>query len=323
VTRRTVRDSAFLVTGGAGFIGSHLVDRLLEEGAASVLCVDDLSLGRRENVHRDAELVQIDCADLGALRGAVGGRTFDACFNMAVIPLPASLERPKETVDRNVAMTTAVCELSRGETVGTLVQLSSSEVYGSVEEGAIDEEHPHAGTTPYAASKSATDLVAQAYQRTFGCDVALVRPFNTYGPRQNKGGYAGLLPTVISRVAAGEPIVIDGDGRQTRDFLFVEDTARGAVAAYERLAGDGTVVNLGSGEERSVNDVVEALLGALGAPDWPVLYGPPRPGDVRRHLADTSRARALLDFLPRVAFSAGIERTVAWYRAQDAEPPIV
>jgi UDP-glucose 4-epimerase len=318
VTRRNVSGSTFLVTGGAGFIGSHVVDALVEGGAASVLCIDDLSLGRRENVHRDAELLEFDCADLDALRRATEGQTFDACFNLAVIPLPASLERPRETVDRNVAMTTAVCELARGETVGTLVQFSSSEVYGSVDVGAIDEEHPHAGTTPYAASKSATDLVAQSYQRTFGCDVALVRPFNTYGPRQNSGGYAGLIPTVISQVAAGEPIVVDGDGQQSRDFLFAEDTARGAVAAYERLTGDGTVVNLGSGEERSVNDVVGTLLGALGVEDWPLRHGPPRPGDVRRHLADTSRARALLDFRPRVSFSAGIERTVAWYRGRDA-----
>jgi UDP-glucose 4-epimerase len=315
---KIVTGGTFLVTGGAGFIGSHVVDRLFDEGAASVLCVDDLSLGRRENVHRDAELIEVDCADLDALAGAIGGRTFDACFNMAVIPLPASLEHPRETVDRNVAMTTAVCELTRSETIGTLVQFSSSEIYGSVEEGMIDEEHPHAGTTPYAASKSATDLVAQAYQRTFGCDVSVVRPFNTYGPRQNKGGYAGLLPTVISRVAEGEPIIIDGDGLQSRDFLFVEDTARGAVAAYERLAGDGIVVNLGSGEERSVNDVVKTLLVALDAPDWPVHHGKPRPGDVRRHLADTSRARALLEFEPRVAFPDGIERTVAWYRSTHA-----
>lgn len=316
MTLRTVRGGSFLVTGGAGFIGSHVLDRLVDEGAASVLCVDDLSLGRRENVRPDVELVEVDCADLGGFRRAIGDRAFDACFNAAVIPLPASLERPKETVDRNVAMTTAVCELVRGGSVGTLVQFSSSEVYGSVEEGAIGEEHPHAGTTPYAASKSATDLVAQSYQRTFGCAVALVRPFNTYGPRQNRGGYAGLIPTVVSRVASGEPIVVDGDGLQSRDFLFVEDTARGAVVAYELLAGDGTVVNLGSGLERSVNEVVEALLDALGAPEWPVRHGPPRPGDVRRHLADTSRARALLEFQPRVPFTEGIERTVAWYRSR-------
>ena len=318
MTRRSVSGKAFVVTGGAGFIGSHVADALLARGASTVLCVDDLSLGRRENVHRDAELVQVDCGDLTALSSAIGHRTFDGCFNLAVIPLPASLERPRETVDRNVAMTTTVCELARREAFRTLIQFSSSEVYGSVEAGAIVEDHPHAGTTPYAASKSATDLVAQAYHRTFDCDVALVRPFNTYGPRQNKGGYAGLIPTVVSRVKNGEPIVFDGDGRQSRDFLFVEDTACGAVAAYERLPGDGTVVNLGSGDERSVNDVVETLLLALGVPDWPVRNGPARAGDVRRHLADTTRARELLQFAPNVSFSDGIERTVAWYRSRGA-----
>jgi UDP-glucose 4-epimerase len=309
-----IRGRSFLVTGGAGFIGSHVVDLLLQDGAGSVLCLDDLSLGRRENVHREADLVCVDCSVVADVRGAIGDRTFDGCFNMAVIPLPASLEHPKETVDRNVAMTTAICELAREGVIARLIQFSSSEIYGSVEHGAIDEEHPHAGTTPYAASKSATDLVAQAYQRTFGFELALVRPFNTYGPRQNKGGYAGLLPTVISRVAVGEPVVIDGDGLQSRDFLYVEDTARGAVSAFERLPGDGTVVNLGSGQERTVNEVVETLLAALDVPDWPVEHGPPRPGDVRRHLAEVSRARALLDFTPQVPFSVGIGRTVEWYR---------
>lgn len=304
------------MTGGAGFIGSHVVEQLIGGGAASVLCVDDLSLGRRENLSDDVELLRADCADLDAVRDLLSARTFDACFNLAVIPLPASLEHPRETVDHNVAMTTAVCELLRAETVTSLVQFSSSEIYGSVEVGTIDEDSPHAGTTPYAASKSATDLVAQSYRRTFGCEVMLVRPFNTYGPRQNKEGYAGLIPTVISRVAAGAPIVIEGDGHQTRDFLFVEDTARGAVAAYERLSGEGEVVNLGSGVERSVNEVVAALLDALGAPDWPLEQGAARPGDVRRHLADTSRARALLQFAPKVSFAAGIERTVAWYRSR-------
>lgn len=315
---RRVEGASFLVTGGAGFIGSHVVDRLLGLGAASVVVVDDLSLGRRENVAAAAEFVEADVADLGALAEVVRDRVFDGCFNMAVIPLPVSLERPRESVDRNVAMTTAVCELVRAGALRTLVQFSSSEIYGSVEEGAIGEDHPHAGTTPYAASKSATDLVAQSYQRTFGCEVVLVRPFNTYGPRQNKGGYAGLLPTVITRVAADQPIVIDGDGRQSRDFLFVEDTARGAVAAYERLPGTGLVVNLGSGVERSVNEVVETLLAALGVPEWPVEHGPPRPGDVHRHLADAARARELLGFEPAVPFAEGIERTVAWYRGQGA-----
>jgi UDP-glucose 4-epimerase len=313
MTTRAIAGKSFLVTGGAGFIGSHVVDRLLAAGAGSVVCVDDLSLGRRENVSPEAELVEVDCCDLAPLNERLGGRVFDGCFNLAVIPLPASLIDPRDTVERNVAMTTAVCELVRGETIGTLVQFSSSEVYGSVETGAISEASPHAGTTPYAASKSATDLIAQSYYRTFGSEVALVRPFNTYGPRQNAGGYAGLIPIVVSRVKAGQPIVIDGDGLQSRDFLFVDDTARGAIAAYEHLPADGSVVNLGSGVERSVNEVVATLLDALGEPRWPVEHGPERAGDVRRHLADAQRAKEAIGFEQKVPFAEGIARTVAWY----------
>jgi UDP-glucose 4-epimerase len=318
MSRRAVGGGSFLVSGAAGFIGSHLVDELLAAGAERVVGIDDLSLGRLENLDRalaDArfEFAACDCALDGQLEHVISDRRPEACFNLAVIPLPAALVDPKKVVERNVAMTTSACELLRQGRFDTLVQFSSSEVYGSATGDVLAENDPQAPETPYAASKAATDAVAASYHRTFGLSVVLVRPFNTYGPRQNAGSYAALIPNVLARLAAGEPIVVDGDGEQTRDYLFVEDAVAGTIAAYERLPADGRAVNLGSGSEVSVNAVVRAVLHAAGASDHPVVHGPARPGDVRRQRADIARARSELAFEPRVGFPQGIRRTVASY----------
>jgi UDP-glucose 4-epimerase len=319
MSRRRVRGGSFLVTGAAGFIGSHLVDALLADGAGRVRGLDDLSLGRVENLSATRGddrfgFVECDCASQRDVERAVGEEKFDACFNLAVIPLPASLVEPKDVVDANVAMTTSVCEVARAGRFRTLVQFSSSEVYGTAEREALREDDAQAPETPYAASKAATDAVAASYHRTFGIEVLVIRPFNTYGPRQNEGSYAGLIPTVLARLAAGRPIVVNGDGEQTRDYVYVEDTVAGTLAAYARLPGDARALNLGSGREISVNEVVRAILAAAGTPTHPIVHEPARPGDVRRQRADTGRARTELSFEPQVAFADGIARTLSWSR---------
>ena len=309
-----------LVTGGAGFIGSHLVEGLLQAGAARVVVVDDLSLGRESNlaaVRDGIEFVHDDCADARALDAACNGGRLDLCFNLAVIPLPHSLEHPRENVERNVAMTTAVCELQRAGAFDRLIQFSSSEVYGTARTAPMGEDHPLGAHTPYAAAKAATDLLALSYGATFGLDTVVVRPFNTYGERQNDGAYAGLIPTVVRRVLAGEPVVVNGDGKQTRDMTHVADTVRGTLALA--LSGTpGETYNLGSGNESSVNEMVRALLNTLGAPYHPVHHGPPRPGDVRRLLADVTRVHEAVGFTAAVALDEGLRRTVAWYLSAPA-----
>lgn len=301
-----------IVTGGAGFIGSHLVDGLLMAGVA-VLVVDDLSLGRRENLSNEVEFHQVDCCDLDALRKALAKRSFELCFNLAVIPLPASLVEPRTNVDRNVAMTTAVCELGRAGQFGRLIQYSSSEVYGTARAVPMSEDHPLAPHTPYAASKAATDLVAASYGTTFGLEVVTVRPFNTYGERQNAGAYAGIIPTVLTRVRAGLPVEIHGDGTQTRDMTYVSDIVAGTLAAAGAAEATGLTLNLGSGAEVSVNELVSALLDAVGRPDHRVEHVSPRPGDVRRLHADISLAERAVGFEPQVSLRDGLSRTVAWY----------
>jgi UDP-glucose 4-epimerase len=317
---RDLHGAGALVTGGAGFIGSHLVEGLLAAGAARVVVIDDLSLGRESNlaaVRDRIEFVHADCAALTALKEACGGRPLDLCFNLAVIPLPHSLEHPRENVERNVAMTTAVCELQRAGGFERLVQFSSSEVYGTARRVPMGEQHPLGAHTPYAAAKAATDLVALSYRATFGLDVVVARPFNAYGERQNDTAYAGLIPIVVRRVLAGEPVIVNGDGEQTRDMTYVGDTVAGTLAVAV-AGGSGETYNIGTGTEASVNEMVRELLDALDAPEHPVEHGPPRPGDVRRLLADTARLREATGFVAGTSLEEGLRRTVRWYLSAPA-----
>ncbi len=311
-----------LVTGGAGFIGSHLVDALLASGADYVHVVDDLSLGRECNLasaleHPAFELTVGDAADGRLLRRICDENgPFHHCYNLAVIPLPHSLVFPRENVDHNVAMTTAVCELGRAGGYGRLIQFSSSEVYGTAQTAPMGENHPLHPHTPYAAAKAATDLTALSYASTFGLQAVVVRPFNTYGERQNDGAYAGLIPAVVAAVLAGDAVTIHGDGEQTRDMAYVGDTVRGTLLAATSPAAAGQTFNIGAGEEASVNKLVELLLEALERPAHPVQHGPPRPGDVRRLLSDTRRAHDQLGYSPSVPLEVGLRRTVSWYLSQ-------
>src|SRR5438132_5380374 len=187
---RAIKGRRVVVTGGAGFIGSHLVDRLLLEDPAKILVVDDLSLGKRSNMElvttKSEVAVEIaDAADLKTMTGLLERETYHIVFNLAVVPLPASLTQPMEFIKTKLAITTTLCELQRTGHFETLVQFSSSEVYGSARYTPMDERHPLEPETPYAASKVACDMVTLSYHRTFDLDISIVRPFNNYGPRQN------------------------------------------------------------------------------------------------------------------------------------------
>lgn len=314
--------SRVLLTGGAGFIGSHVADALVRAGVSALTVVDDLSLGNESNLTAARAVVpalefhRIDLADEAGSAALLRGRSFDFCFNLAVIPLPASLVEPKRVVDRNVMMTTTVCELARHGQVGRLVHYSSSEVYGTARTAPMTEEHPLEAETPYAASKVAADSTVISYHRTFGVDAVLLRPFNNYGPRQNDKAYAGIIPIVANRLRAGVPITIYGDGEQTRDFIYVEDTARATLMLAEKDGVAGQIFNIGSGRETSVNALVRMMVEVFGRPDVVIEHGPERAGDVRRHLAGVDRAAKILGFHPTVSLRDGMERTIEWYRSR-------
>lgn len=317
-----LQGSSVLLTGGAGFIGSHVADALIAAGVSRLVVADDLSLGRVENLNAARllfpalEFHELDLADDAAIDRVLGAESFDFCFNLAVIPLPASLVEPKRVVDRNVLMTTNICEMARAGRIRRLVQFSSSEVYGTARTAPMDENHPLEAETPYAASKVATDSIALSYHRTFGVDVVVLRPFNNYGPRQNDKAYAGIIPIVVNRVLSDTPITIHGDGEQTRDFIYVGDTARATLILAERDDIKGNVFNIGSGRETSVNELVRLMIELMGRPDFAVGYGPARSGDVRRHLAGVEKAVRVLGYQPSVSLREGMEKTIAWYRSR-------
>ncbi|HSK92565.1 MAG TPA: NAD-dependent epimerase/dehydratase family protein [Candidatus Angelobacter sp.] len=307
-----------VVVGGAGFIGSHLVDRIVDEEPGRLTVIDNLFLGRQENLaaarRRFADLrrVEQDATDIDAMDAVLRQVQAEIVFNLAVVPLPASLERPRWSVMQNVALATVACELLRLGRFRTLVHFSSSEAYGSAAYVPMDESHPPVPSTPYAASKLAGDQVVLSYWHTFGLDAAIVRPFNNFGPRQNSGSYAGIIPIVVDRATRGEPIEIHGDGEQTRDFVFVRDTADAAIRVHGAPATRGRVVNVASGREVSVNELVKLMLELLGA-DVEVRHVAPRPGDVRRHLASIDLARELIGYEPGTSLREGMAETIAWY----------
>ncbi|KPL80769.1 dTDP-glucose 4,6-dehydratase [Levilinea saccharolytica] len=308
-----------LITGGAGFIGSHLVDRVLQENPSNLVVVDNFYLGREENLE-DAvkanpglKVFRLDAADLAAMRDLVEAEKVDVVFNLAVIPLPTSLKYPAWTVTTNVNIALTFCELARWGAIGTLIHSSSSEAYGSAQYVPMDEGHPLHPRTPYAASKSAGDQLVQSYWRTFSMDVSIVRPFNNFGPRQNPGTFAGIIPIVVQRVLHKQPIEIHGDGEQTRDYIFVRDTANAFVHVYEEAATRGKVLNIATGQEITMNQLVARLLEVMGVPDYPVIHSQQRPGDVRRHCGDIRLAHELIGFEPPVISEADLRETVDYY----------
>lgn len=317
-----LRGKSVLVSGGAGFIGSHLVDRLIEEEPARLTVVDNFFLGRERNLELartsrpDLDIKRLDAADLAAMQDVAVERDIDVVFDLAVVPLPTSLTYPVWTIQTNVGIATTFCELARRGLIDTLVHCSSSEAYGSARHVPMDEEHPHDAITPYAASKSAADAIVTSYVKTFGIDATIVRPFNNFGPRQNLGSYAGIIPIVVQRVKQGLPIEIHGDGEQTRDFIFVRETAEMLVRAFANSQTRGTVVNVATGIETSVNQLVTALLDVMDAQNHEVVHTQERPGDVRRHCADVTRARELLSYVPHVISTEQLRETVGYYLAE-------
>jgi len=307
-----------LVTGAAGFIGSHLADRLAAE--SEVVLVDDFSIGRRENLsgiegRPGVGIIEADITDRERMREVMRG--VDVVFHLAISDLRTSIRHPWMSHDINAGGTLSLCLAALEHGVARFVYVSSSEVYGTAERVPMAEDHPLRPTTVYGASKLAGELYAQACHRTHGLPVTVVRPFNTYGPREpHEGMRAEVIPRFLLELKAGREPVVFGDGSQTRDFTFVEETVAGIVAAGECDALVGDVVNVARGREVSIAEIARLLAEQAGRPDARVRHADPRPGDVHRHYADISKARRLLGFDPRIDIREGLARTVAWFDAR-------
>ena len=309
-----------LVTGGAGFIGSHLIDHIVrEENANKLVVADNFFLGKLSNLLETKEIFpnliieRCDVSDYEEINDVIVNNSIDVVFNLATIPLISSLVKPEWSIKKNIDMTINICRILREEKFTSLVQYSSSESLGSVRKFPMGNDHPSFPETPYAASKLATDHIALSYFNTFDFDVRVIRPFNQYGPRQNANKFSALIPILIKRMINNENIYISGDGLQTRDFTFVKDTVDATIDIFKNPQTSGHIIHIGTGKEKSILSVAKKVASLL-AYKKEFKFIEERIGDVKRHCADITQAKELIGWEPKTTFKDGIEETVEWYK---------
>jgi len=309
-----------IVIGGAGFIGSWIIDKMALHETEKIVVVDNFFSGRMENlinakrkVGEKLKIYKKDAADYDVLKGILAREAnIDVVFNLAVKPLFVSFTDPAGVFYTSAKIASNLLEIQRRDMFKTLVHFSSSEVYGSAKYVPMDENHPLRPTTPYGAGKAAADHLVMSYYESYGNDISIIRPFNNFGPRQNEKTFVAVVPTTILKTLNGEPPVIFGDGKQTRDFIYVEDTAEAAIKVYETKATRGKILNIGRSVETSINELVAMIMKTTGCKSH-IIYDKPRAGDVRRHCADTSLAKRLINFIPKTSLEQGLKKTVTWY----------
>jgi UDP-glucose 4-epimerase len=312
-----------LVTGGAGFIGSHLVDALAARGD-DVIVVDNLSVGTRENLahHESTRRVRLEVVDV-LDKSALGTlmRGVDTVFHLATQCVRLSLSDPELVHRVNTDGTLNALVTAAAANVRRFIYVSSSEAFGSAQHVPMGEDHPFDPTTIYGASKLAGEFYSRVFHGTHGLATVVVRPFNTYGPRSHfEGAYGEVIPKFVVRVMNGKRPIIFGDGLQTRDFTYVTDTVGGIVRAAESDGLIGRSVNVARGQEVSINEIARLVLETCGRTDLTPEHGPDRPADVRRHYADVRRARSEMAFEAGIDIQSGIRRYVEWFVATHPDP---
>jgi UDP-glucose 4-epimerase len=306
-----------LITGGAGFIGSYLCEKYTKEGN-TVLCLDNFLSGNLLNVrhlliHQNFKLIKGDILDFNLLERI--SREVDVIIHLAAqIHVDRSYVEPRLTFEINVMGTQNVLEVARIFDVKQVVHASTSEVYGSAQYVPIDEKHPLDAPHPYGASKIAADRMCHAYVVTYGMNVSIPRFFNIFGPRQRDIGYGGVVSIFTRRVLNGMPPVIYGDGKQTRDYTYIDD----AVRAFDLILNNGARLdptNIGTGKEVSIIDLANLIIELCGKKTTiKPIHVEPRIGEVKKLIADTTEAREILKWKPKYELKEGLKTFIQWYK---------
>ena len=305
----------YLVTGGAGFIGSHLVHELVRRGE-QVRILDDFSTGRRENLRNvldQIDLVEGSLTDTKAVERAMEGVAF-VLHEGARPSVPRSIRDPVGTHEANATGTLNLLVAARQGGVSRVVYASSSSVYGDTPELPKEERMQPEPRSPYAASKLAGERYCHVFHKAYGLETVSLRYFNVFGPRQDPSSeYAAVIPTFITAMLAGRPPTIFGDGKQSRDFTYVRDVVEANLQALRAPRAPGAVMNVARGERHTLLQLLDVLNHILGT-DFEPIFASARPGDVRHSHASMLLARELLGFEASVGFHEGLERTVEWYK---------
>jgi nucleoside-diphosphate-sugar epimerase len=305
----------YLVTGGAGFIGSHIAGELVRKGH-SVRVVDNFSTGKRENISSfldEIELVEADIREFKACREVVEGMDF-VLHQAALTSVPFSIEDPLLTNEVNITGTLNLLLASRDAKVRRLVFASSASVYGDDSRLPKTEKMEGFPISPYALSKRVGEMYCQLFSQLYGLSTVCLRYFNIFGPRQDPfSQYASVIPSFIGNMLKEEKPSVFGDGEQSRDFLYVSNVVEANILASRASEVSGEVFNIAGGEKTTVNSLVKELNELLGKEIKPA-YDDPRSGDIKHSYADISKARKMLKYEPAVSFSEGLRETVRWYR---------
>lgn len=317
LNRPKIASSVVAVTGGAGFIGSHLTDRLLQEGASQVIVVDNMFLGDESNIagaiSRGAVLYKEDIESANSLDYIFDENDIDIVFNCATKALNYSFVNPANAFATNVTGVLNLLELQRKGKFRSLCHFSTSEVYGTAVYEPMDEAHPKNPTTTYAAGKAAADLAVESYVNMFGLDALIVRPFNNYGPRQNyKGPLAGVIPITAWRIHNGLAPEIHGSGRQSRDFIYVKDTVDAVIKLYDVMQ-PGESVNISTDNCCTIESLVEKITAYYGFRGEKIRKNA-RGADVLAHNSSNDKVKSLISY-NLTSFDEGLAETLDWYRS--------
>jgi UDP-glucose 4-epimerase len=302
------------VTGAFGFIGSHLVDMLVQEGD-EVVAIDNMTTGKEENLEAvigasNLEVVKVDLLDSDGLKGAL--HNVDAVVHLAAtVGVAESIHDPEPVMRNNVEGTLKVLNASVAQGIGSFVFASSAAVYGN-SKPPLREDSPIEPLSPYAASKVAGEAYCRAFSKSYGLGTIVLRLFNVYGPRATRGPYSAVMTQFASAIREGRPLTIFGDGRQTRDFVYVEDVARAITQCLRKRRAKGDVFNIGTGKATSVNSLARIFL-KYGKPSSSLIHAEKRPGEVRHSWAVVTQAKRGIGYEPKVDLEKGVELYVSWF----------